>query len=221
MWVLIRKDLMRRWRSPLATIVMIVFPLFMSLAIGSLGGGGGGSDFPRIKVLLQNKDEDGFLSNAIMGTAGQGEGQEYLELVQVGDEGVDPCAVDSVGERGARAVDAETLGQPVHPLGVEAAGGDEAERPGDGRGAADRDARCVQRLQSLHQPEPALLVVADHVPGHGGARVVHQPDAVGLRHQIAVARQEPLQEVTDTGIVIDHQDMGGALATGVRLAGTR
>lgn len=88
MWVLIRKDLMRRWRNPLATIVMIVFPLFMSLAIGSLGGGGGnGTEFPRIKVLMQNNDTDGFLSNAIMGAAGQGEGQEYLELVEVGDEG--------------------------------------------------------------------------------------------------------------------------------------
>ena len=90
MWVLIRKDLLRRWRNPLATIVMIVFPLFMSLAIGSISGGGGGNgtEFPRIKVLLQNKDTDGFLSNAIMGAGGQGEGQEYLELVEVGDEGV-------------------------------------------------------------------------------------------------------------------------------------
>ena len=59
MWVLIRKDLMRRWRNPLATIVMIVFPLFMSLAIGSLGGNGGGNgtEFPRIKVLMQNNDD--------------------------------------------------------------------------------------------------------------------------------------------------------------------
>jgi len=90
MWVLIRKDLLRRWRSPLSTIVMIVFPLFMSLAIGSIsGGGGGGSEFPRIKILLQNNDEDGFLSNAIMGMAGQGEGQEYLEVVAVGDEGTE------------------------------------------------------------------------------------------------------------------------------------
>jgi len=88
MWVLIRKDLLRRWHNPLATIAMIVFPLFMSLAIGSISGGGGdGAKFPRIKVLLQNKDTGGFLSNAIMGAAGQGEGQEYLELVQVGDEG--------------------------------------------------------------------------------------------------------------------------------------
>jgi len=90
MWVLIRKDLLRRWRSPLATLVMIVFPLFMSLAIGSIsGGGGGGSKFPRIKVLLQNNDTDGFLSNAIMGMAGQGEGQEYMEVVAVGDEGTE------------------------------------------------------------------------------------------------------------------------------------
>ena len=88
MWVLIKKDLLRRWRSPLATIVMIVFPLFMSLAIGSISGGsGGGSEFPRIKVLLQNNDEDGFLSNALMGAAGQGESQDYLEVVAVGDEG--------------------------------------------------------------------------------------------------------------------------------------
>ena len=88
MWVLIRKDLLRRWRSPLATIVMIIFPLFMSLAIGSISGGGG-SEFPRIKVLLQNNDKDGFLSNAIMGAAGQGEGQEFLELVEVGEEGTE------------------------------------------------------------------------------------------------------------------------------------
>jgi len=90
MWVLIRKDLLRRWRSPLSTIVMIIFPLFMSLAIGSISGGsGGGSEFPRIKVLLQNNDKDGFLSNAIMGSAGQGENQEYLDLVEVGDEGTE------------------------------------------------------------------------------------------------------------------------------------
>ena len=89
MWVLIRKDLLRRWRSPLSTIVMIVFPLFMSLAIGSISGGGGGNgnEFPRIKVLLQNNDEDGFLSNALMGAGGQGESQEFLEIVEVGDEG--------------------------------------------------------------------------------------------------------------------------------------
>jgi len=89
MWVLIRKDLLRRWRSPLATIVMIVFPLFMSLAIGSIsGGGGGGSEFPRIKILVQNNDEDGFLSNALMGALGQAESQEFLEIVPVGDEGM-------------------------------------------------------------------------------------------------------------------------------------
>ncbi|MEN8007564.1 MAG: ABC transporter permease [Candidatus Krumholzibacteriota bacterium] len=91
MWVLIRKDLLRRWRSPLATIVMIIFPLFMSLAVGSISGGGGndGSDFPRIKILLQNNDENGFLSNALMGSAGQDESQEYLEVVAVGDEGTE------------------------------------------------------------------------------------------------------------------------------------
>jgi ABC-type multidrug transport system permease subunit len=87
MWCLIKKDLHRRWRSPLSTIVMIVFPLFMTLAIGSISGGSGGEEFPRIKVLVQNLDENGFISNTIVGMLGQENAQEYLEIIVVGDEG--------------------------------------------------------------------------------------------------------------------------------------
>jgi ABC-2 type transport system permease protein len=88
MWPLIRKDLLRRWRSPVATLVMIAFPLFMSGALGSIYGGGGDEEaFPRIKVLVENQDEGGFLSEAIVGMLGQEEGQEYLEVVLVGQEG--------------------------------------------------------------------------------------------------------------------------------------
>jgi len=88
MWCLIKKDLHRRWRSPLSTVVMIVFPLFMSLAIGSISGGGG-EEFPKIKVLVQNLDEEGFISNTIVGMLGQENSQEFLEVVVVGDEGPD------------------------------------------------------------------------------------------------------------------------------------
>ncbi len=110
MWVLIRKDLLRRWRSPLATIVMIIFPLFMSLAIGSISGGGGGSEFPRIKILVQNNDEDGFLSNALMGALGQSESQEYLEIVPVGDEGT---AMMEAGKASAMVVLPDSFTQRV------------------------------------------------------------------------------------------------------------
>ena len=81
MWVLIRKDLLRRWRSPLATIVMIVFPLFMSAAIGSLGGSGGEATFPRITVLVQNLDAKGFIANALVGGLNNERAQEYLDVV--------------------------------------------------------------------------------------------------------------------------------------------
>ena len=88
MWNLIRKDLLRRWRNPVATVVMIIFPLFMSGALGMVySSGGGGSGFPRIKILIQNQDQEGFLANAIVGALGQEEGQEYLDVVSVGDEG--------------------------------------------------------------------------------------------------------------------------------------
>ena len=110
MWVLIRKDLLRSWRNPLATIVMIVFPLFMSLAIGSISGGGGGSDFPRIKVLVQNNDEDGFLSNALLGALGQDEAQDYLEVVPVGDEGT---AMMEAGKASAMVVLPDSFTQKI------------------------------------------------------------------------------------------------------------
>ena len=89
MWGLIKKDLLRRWRNPLSTIVMIAFPLFMSAALGSIytGGGDGEQAFPRITVLVQNLDEEGFLANALLGALGQDEAQEYLDVIIVGDEG--------------------------------------------------------------------------------------------------------------------------------------
>ena len=103
MWQLIRKDLVRRWRSPLSTLVMIAFPLLMSLALGTVysGGGGGDEDFPRIRLLVQNRDEDGFLSQAIIGSLGQEQAQEFLEVVVVGDEG---AAMMEKGEASALIV---------------------------------------------------------------------------------------------------------------------
>ena len=85
---LIRKDLLRRLRSPLSTLVMIAFPLFMSAALGSISGGpSGDAEFPRIHVLLENRDKGGFVSDALVGSLGQENSQEYLEVELVGEEG--------------------------------------------------------------------------------------------------------------------------------------
>jgi ABC-2 type transport system permease protein len=89
--LLVRKDLIRRLRSPAATIVMLLFPVFMSLLVGLTFGGGGGGDstMPAIKVLLVDRDDD-FLSGMIrsIGTSDEAEGK--LDLVPVeAEEGME------------------------------------------------------------------------------------------------------------------------------------
>ncbi len=90
MWPLIRKDLLRRWRSPISTLVMIAFPLFMSAALGSVyGGGGGEAKFPAIHILVENKDPDGIVSRALVGALGSPQSADYLDIETVGAEGRD------------------------------------------------------------------------------------------------------------------------------------
>ncbi len=87
MWPLIRKDLHRRLRRPASTLVMVAFPLFMSLALGSVFGGGGSHRFPSIGILVENLDPDGFLSNALVDALGSPRSEGYLEVREVGAEG--------------------------------------------------------------------------------------------------------------------------------------
>lgn len=88
MWPLIRKDLLRRLRSPLSTLVMIAFPLFMSAAVGSISGGpSGDAGFPRIHILIENRDEGGFLADSLIGMLSQEDGQQFLDVELVGAEG--------------------------------------------------------------------------------------------------------------------------------------
>ncbi len=88
MWPLIRKDLLRRWHSPVSTLVMVAFPLFMSAALGSVYSGGGDSQFPAIHILVENRDPDGFLSGALVSALGSPQSADYLIVEAVGDEGL-------------------------------------------------------------------------------------------------------------------------------------
>jgi len=88
MWPLIRKDLLRRRARPASTLVMVAFPLFMSLALGSvIGGGGDGPEITTISILVENRDEDGFLSRALVGALSSPQSEGYLEATIVGAEG--------------------------------------------------------------------------------------------------------------------------------------
>lgn len=84
MWPLIRKDLLRRWHSPASTLAMLIFPLFMSVTIGSLmGNGSSDREFPVMHVLVENRDPDGALAGFVMGALGQEQAKKYIDATPV------------------------------------------------------------------------------------------------------------------------------------------
>ena len=85
-WALIRKDLVRRWRSPASTLVMLAFPFMMAGLIGSISGGSGGEPEFTLKVFLLDR-EDGVLGGFLAGASQQRDDGNNLEIVPVGEEG--------------------------------------------------------------------------------------------------------------------------------------
>lgn len=86
MWNLIRKDLIRRWRNPAPNVVMLIFPLFMTLMIGTISRGFSGDETPRIKLLLLDRDNTQ-LTDFLLGSFGQEEMAKRFEAIEVGEEG--------------------------------------------------------------------------------------------------------------------------------------
>jgi ABC-2 type transport system permease protein len=86
---LLRKELVRRRRSPVATLVMLAFPFLMAGMIGAVFGGAAtsGDMFPVIDVLIWDQD-DGFLSNLVLGPLQSDEAAKYLRVREVGEEGM-------------------------------------------------------------------------------------------------------------------------------------
>lgn len=82
--LLVRKDLLRRWRSPLGVVVMLAFPLLFSglLALAF----GGESSTPQTRLLLENRD-DSLVGGAVTAFLGNDEISDLVELVEVGEEG--------------------------------------------------------------------------------------------------------------------------------------
>jgi len=85
-WALIRKDLVRRWRSPASTLVMLAFPFMMAGLIGAVSGGAGGEPEFTLKVFLLDR-EDGVLGGFLSGASQQRDDGTTLEIVPVGEEG--------------------------------------------------------------------------------------------------------------------------------------
>lgn len=82
--LLARKDLLRRWRSPIGVAAMIAFPLvfagMMALAFG------GESALPRARLLVEDRD-DGLLGGFVKAAFSAEQVAEFIEMVEVGEEG--------------------------------------------------------------------------------------------------------------------------------------
>jgi ABC-2 type transport system permease protein len=76
---LLRKDFTRRWRSPLATIVLLGFPFMMA---GLIASGG----IPEVTVFVLDRD-GGFIGGLLTGGVPPSDEQIALRMVEVGEEG--------------------------------------------------------------------------------------------------------------------------------------
>ena len=82
---LIRKDFTRRWRSPVSTVSLLIFPFMMSGMIGMISSGSSGG-IPEITVFVLDRDE-GFIGGLLTQGPAMPEDQIALNLVEVGEEG--------------------------------------------------------------------------------------------------------------------------------------
>jgi len=82
---MIRKDLLRKVRSPLGIVVMLLFPVLFA-GIMALAFGGGGS-VPRVHLLVEDRD-DNFLGGFLKSALASDQAAEYFDVEVVGEEGI-------------------------------------------------------------------------------------------------------------------------------------
>ncbi|MFH1144983.1 MAG: ABC transporter permease [Candidatus Eisenbacteria bacterium] len=81
MWIIMRKDLLRRWRAPLAPIVFLLFPFIFSGLIALAFGSGDSARAPRFRLALVDED-GGFVAGLVRGALGQEQAARYLDVVE-------------------------------------------------------------------------------------------------------------------------------------------
>ncbi len=83
---MVRKDLLRRLRAPLALVVLLAFPVVFSLLLAVSFGGGGSP--ARVQLIVENLDE-GFLSELLVNALRDERMAEHVDVQSVGQEGLE------------------------------------------------------------------------------------------------------------------------------------
>ncbi len=100
--LLVRKDLRRRVRSPLSTLIILAFPLVLS-GIMALAFGAGETRAPKVRLLLD--DQDGGLAGTLISSAfSRPEAAEYFEVERVDVEKTGPDALARLEKDGFSAI---------------------------------------------------------------------------------------------------------------------
>jgi ABC-2 type transport system permease protein len=81
--LMVRKDLLRKVRSPLGLVVTLAFPILFASMIGLIWGEG---ETPRVHLLVENLDDE-FFGNAMMSALGSDQVAEHFDVEVVGEEG--------------------------------------------------------------------------------------------------------------------------------------
>lgn len=81
--LMVRKDLLRKLRSPLGIAVALAFPILFAAMIGLVFGEG---EVPKVHLLVENLDDELF-GNALMSALGSDQVAEYFDVEVVGEEG--------------------------------------------------------------------------------------------------------------------------------------
>ncbi len=80
-WLVLRKDMLRRLRSPISSIVYLLFPFLFSGLIALAFGSGDNGQTPQFQLALVNED-DGFISRFVVGAFGQEQLAEIFEATE-------------------------------------------------------------------------------------------------------------------------------------------
>ena len=82
--LLVRKDLLRRLRNPLSTILVLAFPLIFA-GILTLAFGTGGTQTPKVRLLIDNQD-GGLLGTLVSQAFTRPESAQYFEVEKAGPD---------------------------------------------------------------------------------------------------------------------------------------